>query len=141
MTLIKFNQPSPKFATGWVENVLNDLALPLEKTFNSSRPSVNIKETPDTYHLELMAPGRTKEDFKINLDKNLLTISYENKNGQKDEKYIMKEFALQSFERSFVLDEKINADDIKAKYENGVLSLELPKKAETKVIAKEITVQ
>jgi HSP20 family protein len=141
MTLIKFNQPSQKFVNGWVENVLSDLALPLEKTFTSSRPSVNIKETPDAYHLELLAPGRTKEDFKINIDKNLLTISYQKKDGQKDEKYITKEFALQSFERSFTLDDKINSDDITAKYENGLLSLELTKKAETKVGAKEIAIQ
>ena len=141
MTLLKFNQPAPKFINGWMENILNDFTLPVEKNFTSFKPSVNIKETPDAYHLELSAPGRTKEDIKINIDKNLLTISYEKKDEQNDEKYITREFSLQPFKRSFTLDDKIQSENIKAKYENGLLSLELPKKPEAKVVAKEITVE
>jgi len=143
MTLLKFNQPAPKFINGWMENILNDFTSPIEKDFTdaSFRPSVNIKETPDAYHLELSAPGRKKEDIKLNIDKNLLTISYEKKDEQNDEKYITREFNLQPFKRSFTLDDKINADNITAKYENGLLSVELPKKAETKVVAKKIIVE
>ena len=143
MTLLKFNQHAPKFINGWMENILNEFSSPLENNFTATsfRPSVNIKETPEAYHLELSAPGRTKEDIKINIEKNLLTISYEKKNEQKDEKYITREFDLQSFKRSFTLDDKVESDNIKAKYENGLLSLELPKKAEAKVIAKKITVE
>ena len=143
MTLLKFNQPAPKFINGWMENILNDFTSPLEKdlTTASFRPSVNIKETPDAYHLELSAPGRTKEDIKINIDKNLLTISYEKEDEPNDEKYTLREFSLTPFKRSFTLDNKIDTDNIKAKYENGLLSVELPKKEETKVIAKKITVE
>ena len=143
MTLLKFNQPTPKFVNGWMENILNDITSPLEKslTADSFTPSVNIKETADAYHLELSAPGRTKEDIKINIDKNLLTISYDKKDEQKDEKYIRREFNLQPFKRSFTLDDKIESGNVKARYENGVLSLELPKKAEAKIISKEITVE
>lgn len=143
MTLLKFNQPAPKFVNGWMENILNDFTSPLEKNLNSTSftPSVNIKETPDAYHIELSAPGRTKEDIKINIDKSVLTISYDKKDEQKDEKYIRREFNLQPFKRSFNLDNKIESDNIKARYENGVLNLDLPKKAEAKVISKEISVE
>ena len=141
MTLLKVHQPT-KYINGWRENFLNDWAS-FEKNFgeNYFRPSVNVKETPEAYYLELLAPGRTKEDIKINIEKNLLTISYEKKNEQNDEKYITREFNLQSFKRSFTLDDKVNSENIKAKYENGLLTLALPKKAEAKVVAKEITVE
>src|SRR5436190_13228518 len=141
MTLFKVHQPT-KFIDGWRENFLNDRSS-FEKNFgeNYFRPSVNVKETAEAYYLELLAPGRTKEDIKINFEKNLLTISYEKKNEQTDEKYITREFNLQSFKRSFTLDDKVDSENIKARYENGLLTLELPKKAEAKVVAKEITVQ
>lgn len=143
MTLVKFNHSAPKFINGWMENILNDFTSPIEKknSDNLFNPSVNISETADAYHLELLAPGRAKEDIKINVEKHLLTVSYEKKDEQKNEKYIRREFNLQPFKRSFTLDEKIEADNIKAKYENGLLSLELPKKAEAKVVSKEIAVQ
>jgi HSP20 family protein len=106
-------------------------------------PPVNIHETNDGYHLELMAPGLTKEDFKINLEKGLLTISYEKKaeTENKDYKTHRKEFSVTSFKRSFNVDDKINADGIQAKYDNGVLKLLLPKKEEVKVQPKEIAIQ
>ena len=142
MTLLKVNQSNPN---GWMNDFLNDLPSVFGKTFteNSLTPQVNILEKNDAYLLELSAPGRTKEDFKINIDKNLLTISYEKKDEQKNEneKYIRKEFNVPSFKRSFTLDDKIDADNIKAKYENGLLIFDLPKKAEVKATAKEIVVE
>lgn len=109
---------------------------------NSAAP-VNINESDNGYNLEFNVPGRNKEDFKINIDKGLLTISYEKKeqpetNGLKS---IRKEFSYQSFKRSFSLDEKINAESIEAKYENGILKVFLPKKEEVKIAPKEIAVQ
>jgi HSP20 family protein len=103
---------------------------------------VNIHETNEGYHVELNAPGRNKEDFKVNVENGLLTISYEKKENteQKDYKTIRREFSFRSFKRSFTLDEKINADAIQARYENGVLKLYLPKKEEVKVSPKEITI-
>lgn len=103
---------------------------------------VNIHETNEGYHLELNAPGRNKEDFKVNVENGLLTISYEKKESQeqKDYKTIRREFSYRSFKRSFTIDEKINADGIQARYENGVLKLYLPKKEEIKVSPKEISI-
>ena len=78
----------------------------------------------------------------MNIEKDLLTISYEKKENleNKDYKTIRKEFTLNSFKRSFSLDEKIKADAIQAKYENGILKLFLPKKDEVVVAPKEITI-
>lgn len=107
-----------------------------------SHPKVNIHENNDGFHLELLAGGLNKEDFKIQVEKDLLTISFEKKQVEenKDYKTIRKEFSLNSFKRSFSLDDKINADAIQAKYENGILKLFLPKKAEETKALKEITI-
>lgn len=145
MTLIKFNQPVSRNINGWLDNIFNDLTIPFEKTFSAETlsPRVNVKETPDAYQLEIYVPGRSKEDFKINIDKKLLIISYDKENEQKNEgeKYIKREFNVQPFKRSFTLDDKIDSENILAKYENGILNLQLPKIAEVKVSAKEIAVQ
>ena len=92
--------------------------------------SVNIKEAEDRYELQLIAPGLKKEDFLINVDKNLLTVSFEQKEQeeQSTEKWIRQEFRMRSFKRSFSLTEKIDAQGISAIYENGILQLVLPKK-------------
>lgn len=105
-------------------------------------PAVNIHETTDGYHLELIVPGRNKEDFKVSIDNNLLTIAFEQKEAaeNKDYKTLRREFNFKSFKRSFSLDEKVNAEAIQAKYENGILKLYLPKKEEVKVAPKEITI-
>ena len=103
---------------------------------------MNIHETNEGFHLELNAPGRNKEDFKVNVENGLLTISYEKKESQEQKEYktIRREFNYRSFKRSFTIDEKINADGIQARYENGVLKLYLPKKEEIKVSPKEISI-
>jgi HSP20 family protein len=104
---------------------------------------VNIKETEKEYVLDLVAPGLTKEDFKISLDNNVLTIAVDKKEetGSETERVVRKEFRQQSFKRSFTLDEKINAEGISALYVNGVLTLNLPKKEEVKPATKQITIQ
>ena len=110
---------------------------------SNSAAQVNINESENGYSLEFNAPGRNKEDFKINIDKGLLTVSYEKKEETetKEHKSIRKEFSFQSFKRSFSLDEKVNAESIEAKYEDGILKVFLPKKEEVKVAPKEISVQ
>jgi HSP20 family protein len=109
---------------------------------NLQVPPVNIHETTDGYHVELSAPGLTKENFKVNVENNLLTISFEKQeqNETKEFKTIRREFSTKSFKRSFTLDDKVNADDIQAKYENGLLLLYIPKKEEVKVAPKQITI-
>jgi len=140
MTTFKFNQPTLKTLDSFLDNLLNDIPV----TNNSmNHPAVNIEEINDAYELEFNAPGRKKEDFKITVDKNILTVSFEKKEEQKEEtkKFIKREFVTKSFKRSFTLDEKINPDDLNAKYEDGLLRLTLPKKEEVKVMPKEIAVQ
>jgi HSP20 family protein len=140
MTTLKFNQPTLKTLDSFLDNLLNDLPVVNNNGFNV--PAVNISETSDNYELEFNAPGRKKEDFKITVDKNILTVSFEKKEEPKEEnrQFIKREFSTPSFKRSFTIDEKINAEGINAKYENGILYLTLPKKEEVKVMPKEITV-
>ena len=91
----------------------------------------------------MVAPGFEKNDFNVNIDKSILTVSAEKKNELKDEneKQIREEYSYRSFKRSFTLDEKIDSEKIDAKYANGILTLNLPRKAEVKASAKEISVQ
>ncbi len=90
-----------------------------------------------------MAPGREKNDFQIGLTDGLLTIGYEAKVQENEAEYktTRREFSLQSFKRSFHVDEQIDADAIQARYENGILRLLLPKKPEVKAASKNITIQ
>ena len=102
------------------------------QNFGANVPAVNIRESETEFAVELAAPGKRKEDFIIDLDDNVLTISSETKtdNEQKDEKgkYTRREFSYSSFKRSFSLPETVNEDEIKASYENGVLHVTMPKK-------------
>ena len=95
------------------------------------------------YLLDVVAPGLLKEDFKISLDNNLLTVSFEKKEEtvNEGEKQLRTEYKFQSFKRSFTLDEKVNAEGISAQYVNGVLTLNLPKKEDVKPATKQISIQ
>ena len=102
----------------------------------TSLPAVNIKETAENFEVEMAAPGMQKKDFKIELEGHTLTISSEKKDShqQKEgESFNRKEFSYQSFYRKFHLPQNVvDADKIKAKYENGLLQLEIPKRDEAK---------
>ena len=104
------------------------------QSFNATIPAVNVKENDTSFTLELAAPGKTKDDFNIKIDRNVLTISseFKNENEEIDDEgiYTLKEFSYSSFRRSFTLPETVNADNINASYENGVLNVTLPKKEE-----------
>ena len=106
---------------------------------NTTIPAVNIKETADSYKVEVAAPGMTKNDFKVALEGDLLTISSEKSEQQEEsenQKFTRREFSYQAFDRSFTLHkEVVDIDKIEAKYEDGVLSLLIPKKEEVKVKA------
>ena len=104
---------------------------------NTTVPGVNIKETKDNFEVEVAAPGMNKNDFKIQLDGNTLSICSEKSDQREEndegEKYSRKEFSYQSFQRSFTLPKDVvDADKIEAKYENGLLHLTIPKKEEAK---------
>jgi HSP20 family protein len=102
---------------------------------NTTIPSVNIKETQDEFEVEMAAPGMAKDDFKIELNNSVLSISSEkeSKNETKEGKNITRrEFSYQSFSRSFTLPAIVETDRITAKYENGILQVNIPKKEEAK---------
>ena len=104
-------------------------------------PSVDVYETDDSYVLKADLPGVTKEDIKIDINKNTLTIKGEKKSEEKVEKenYVRVERSYGSFSRSFSLSDKVNTENIKANYKDGVLEITLPKKEEVK--PKEIKVE
>jgi HSP20 family protein len=100
-------------------------------------PSVNITENSNSYNVALAAPGLKKEDFKIDVDGNMLTISSEKeeKTEEKEDKYTRKEYSYSSFSRSFSLPEDVKQDAIEARYENGVLDIRLPRRENGKKTA------
>lgn len=107
-------------------------------------PAVNIVENKKEYQISLAAPGLKKEDFKIGLEGDVLSISSESEEEkeQEDEKFTRKEYSFSSFCRSFAVPEDVNKDKIDAQYQDGVLSLVLPKKenAAKPAISKQILV-
>jgi len=147
MTYVKFNRKP--FERSF-NNLFEDLFAELPVLYKNDEQQgwkgfapVNIKENETSYNVEVIAPGFEKDDFKINLEQNILTVSAEKKNetANENEKHIRKEYKYRSFKRSFTIDEKVNAENIEAKYTNGVLTLNLPKKEEVKTATKEINIQ
>jgi HSP20 family protein len=138
MTLVKRNGRSEFTPSIW-NNFFNNDLFNRDSNFadsGASIPAVNIKEKPDSFTVEMAAPGMDKKDFKIEIDGSALTISSEKRNESEEkdgENYNRKEFSYQSFYRTFHLPkEVVNADKIEAKYENGLLHLEIPKREEAK---------
>ena len=139
--LVKFNGRQP----ARYENIFNDFfnfPAVFEADQGKGAVSANVYETPEAYQLELNAPGRNKEDFKVNIENGLLTVSWEKKeeNVTEGPKSLRREFSFNSFKRSFSLDEKVNTTGIQARYENGILKIELPKKEEVKAEPKQIAI-
>ena len=99
---------------------------------NTTVPAANIIEADDHFNIELAAPGKRKNDFTIELDEGVLTISSETetKFTEKDGSFTRKEFGYSSFKRSFNIPETVSADKISASYKEGILTVSLPKKAE-----------
>jgi len=141
MTLIKMINP----ATGLekrnmlmpsMENLFssffgNDL---MNKDYATYVPSVNITENESSYSIEASAPGFEKHDFNVQIEDGILTISGEHKqeNITKDKQFVRKEFNYGSFSRSFNLVDLVDEEKIDAKYENGILRIELPKNEKNK---------
>jgi HSP20 family protein len=106
-------------------------------------PLANILEHPDSFELDIAAPGLKKDDFQIHLENNVLTISSEIRDEKEEEakNYTRKEFHYSSFSRSFTLPRTVDLDKIKADYENGILKVLLPKKEDARLdIKKEIKI-
>ena len=109
---------------------------------NYNKPAANIIDNAKDFTIQLAVPGMSKDDFKISLENDILSISVDM--GENEEKESMnftrREFRFDSFCRSFSLPENINQEKIKADYKNGVLSILLPKAEEAKVKGREIKI-
>lgn len=145
MTLVKVNNPIARSFDGLMNQFLNDFPSATGKTIREEFlgfPPVNIDEKPNSYLLQLAVPGYEKTDFTVKLEADLLTISSAKTVETKDEtvKSVRKEFSNKSFKRSFTLDEKIDGANIVARYENGILNVEIPKKELEKTATKEIAI-
>lgn len=145
MALVKFNEGSNLTTvnpfTDIFESFFNDTFLTDRMT--SRVPAVNISETEAEYHIELAAPGLQKEDFKINLDRNMLNISVEKRteNTEENKKYNKREYSYTSFVRSFSLPDSADNAQIEAEYNNGVLDIKVTKKEEAKMATREIQIK
>ena len=138
MNLVRFHNPEFNVNRNLVDELLNNFLRNdyhenyLENCGN--QPATNVFETEKDFRIELLLPGFPKEDVQINYHKNLLTIKVE-KEEAKDEKseeykYAHREFGSFNFEKNFKVPNTVDAENISAKFENGVLHLVLPKKEE-----------
>src|ERR1700753_605454 len=145
MTLVKFNNKAnnalmPGFNDVF-ESIFND-------TFFNDRmvtrvPAVNISETENNYHVELAAPGLKKEDFKLNLERNVLNIAVEQTASQEDNQknYSKREYSYNSFVRSFTLPESADDSQINASYTDGILRIDIAKREEAKMVRRQIEIK
>ena len=134
----------PRTMNGLMEDLfLNGLNKPAEAGALYQVP-VNIKETDTAYELHVVAPGLKKEDFRLSVEKDMLTISYEHKEENKAEgdngKWLRSEYKMKSFKRNFTMNEKVDSAKISAKYADGILAVTLPKKEQAEPTTHEITV-
>ncbi|MBE8720817.1 Hsp20/alpha crystallin family protein [Sphingobacterium pedocola] len=146
MTLVKFNPEKKNNAlmpgfNDVLDSIFND-------TFFSDRmvtrvPAANISETADHYLVEMAAPGLKKEDFQLNLERNLLSISAEKRNEDREERgnFTKREYSYSSFVRSFTLPESADENGIQATYNDGILAILIPKREEAKTIRRQIEIK
>ena len=123
----------------WIPAVFNDFFdTDYMPRANSTAPAINVKETDKAYVVELAAPGMKKEDFNVHInDEGNLIIKMEKKDEKKEEdksaRYLRREFSYSKFEQTLLLPDDVKKEDITAKVEHGVLTVELPKVVEEKV--------
>lgn len=137
---------SPRTVGGMIEDFFNNgFNRILNEDFWNDKASVpvNISENDQAFEMQVIAPGINKEEIKVQVDKNVLTVSFEHKEEQKEEsagKVLRHEYKVQSFRRSFTLNDKIDSSRIAAKYDNGILSLTLPKREQADNTPQQITI-
>jgi HSP20 family protein len=112
---------------------------------DKTKVPVNLRETDTSYEMELVAPGLRKNDFQLNISGDMLTVSFEEKNENKEtnkeEGWVRQEYRKRSFSRSFQLNDAIDTNGINARYENGILYVTLPKNEKAKPVSKTIPVE
>lgn len=148
MTLVKLNNLHSRNIDPWFngifDSIFNDsstLSSFNSRTSSISKPSVNISEDENAFEIEFAIPGFKKEDFKINLEKLLLTISLEKKEEKEEKQYNKREFIYESFSRSFTLPENADGEKISAEYVDGILKVLIAKKEEEKEKVRMISVK
>ena len=126
-------------SNNWIPAVFNDLFYNdvMPKT-NCTAPAINVKENDKEYVVELAAPGMQKEDFNVHInDEGNLVVKMESKQETKEEdkntRYLRREFSYSKYEQTLILPDDVKKEDISAKVDNGVLTVELPKMVEEKV--------
>ena len=133
MTLMRFNnQNFPSLFDNLLSRDWMDWTNSNFSDTNTTMPAVNVKENNDEYVIEVAAPGMKKDDFTVEIDNDVLTISSEmqSEKEESNDNYTRKEFSFTSFKRAFTLPETVDGSKIDAKYEDGILRLTLPKKQE-----------
>ncbi|MFN0256672.1 Hsp20/alpha crystallin family protein [Pedobacter ureilyticus] len=146
MTLVKFNgdQKGKRGLMPAMNNVFDSIFA--DGFFNEQGAkmvsAVNVLEAVDHFKIELAAPGLQKEDFKVSLDRNLLSISVEKeeKSDGEGERFTRREFSFHSFVRTFSLPETADQQAITAKYEDGLLKVKVAKKEEAKLLTRQIEI-
>jgi HSP20 family protein len=146
-------QATPSTFTGLVDRLFQDN---LNRLFHDdywgfsglhhqNNVPVNVRETDKDYQVELVAPGLKKENFHLNVSDDMLTISFEHKEENnkenKEEGWLRKEYLMQSFDRSFNLDDTVDANKITAEYHDGILKLVLPKKEGARKVSRSIEIK
>lgn len=141
MTLVKWKDPLKGLerrnrTMPSMENFFNDFfnSNMMSREYAGHIPSVNITEDDQSYHIDVSAPGFEKKDFNVRVEDGVLTISgaYKTENEEKDKSFVRKEFNYGSFSRSFNLVDSVEEENIKAKYDNGILNIKLPKNEKAK---------
>jgi HSP20 family protein len=135
MAIVRFSDRFPRLFDRFLEGDLFDWSNRNFSETNTTLPSVNIRENADAFDVEMAAPGFSKDEFKIELNNDVLTISSEKKAENEineGENFSRREFSYQSFSRSFTLPNTVNSEKIEAKYENGILKVSIPKKEEAR---------
>lgn len=135
MSLVRFSNQLPSLFDRFFDDNIFDWSNRNFSTTNTTLPSVNIKENNDGFEVEMAAPGLNKKDFKVELNNDLLTISCEKEmenDVNEGNRFTKREFSYQSFSRAFNLPVTVQADKIKAKYEDGILKVMIPKREEAK---------
>ena len=131
--------PMMRRNAAWLPSVFNDLFdTDFMPKANCTAPAINVKENDKAYIVELAAPGMKKEDFNVHInDEGNLIIKMEQKEEKKEEdkdtRYLRREFSYSKFEQTLILPDDVKKEDIVARVENGVLTVELPKIVEEKV--------
>ncbi|SFT09178.1 Hsp20/alpha crystallin family protein [Mucilaginibacter polytrichastri] len=145
MTLVKFNNKPANTLMPGIDDVFNSI---FNDTFFGDRmvsrvPAVNISESESHYHVELAAPGLKKDDFKLNLERNSLSISVEKSAEQQDQQnnYSKREFGYSSFVRSFTLPDSADHSQIDASYTDGILRIDIAKREEAKMVRRQIEIK